>query len=149
MDVFFINPSSGACQMERSFKVNAIGVIRKTDDRTWIEIDDCYTDALLGLEEFSHIHVMYWFHENDTPELRNTLQVHPRKDPSNPLTGVFATHSPMRPNLIALTLCRILSIQGTTIEVEGLDARNGSPLVDIKCYIPYDQTGPVRTPGWV
>jgi tRNA (adenine37-N6)-methyltransferase len=135
--------------MENSFKVYPIGVIRKTDDRTWIEIDGCYKAAMLGLEGFSHIHVMYWFHENDTPELRNTLQVHPRKDPTNPLTGVFATHSPMRPNLIALTLCRILSILGTTIEVEGLDARNGSPLIDIKCYIPYDQTGPVHTPGWV
>ena len=135
--------------MERSIKVNPIGVIRKTDDRTWIEIDACYKDALLGLEGFSHIHVMYWFHENDTSELRSILQVHPRKDPNNPLSGVFATHSPMRPNLIALTLCRVQSIQGTTIEVEGLDARNGSPLIDIKCYIPYDQTGPVRTPGWV
>jgi len=135
--------------MKKSFKVNPIGIILKTGDRTWIEIDDCYIDALLGLDGFSHIHVMYWFHENDTPELRSTLQVHPRKDANNPLTGVFATHSPMRPNLVALTLCRVLSIQGTTVEVEGLDARNGSPLIDIKCYIPYDLTGPVHTPGWV
>jgi len=135
--------------MERNFKIISMGVIRKSDARTWIEIDDGYKDALLGLEGFSHIHVMYWFHENDTPELRSTLQVHPRKDTKNPLTGVFATHSPLRPNLIALTLCRILSIQGTTIEVEGLDARNGSPLIDIKCYIPYDRIGPVQTPDWV
>ena len=135
--------------MEKSFTVNPIGIIRKTDERTWIEIDDCHKDALLGLEGFSHIHVMYWLHENDTPELRRTLQVHPRKDSSNPLTGVFATHSPLRPNLVALTLCRILSIQGTTIEVEGLDARDGSPLIDIKCYIPYELSGPVHTPGWV
>jgi tRNA-Thr(GGU) m(6)t(6)A37 methyltransferase TsaA len=138
----------GADTMEKSFKVVPIGIIRKTDARTWIEIDDCYKDALLGLDNFSHIHVMYWFHENDTPELRNTLQVHPRKNPANPLTGVFATHSPLRPNLIGLTLCKILSIQGTTIDVEGLDARDGSPLIDIKCYFPDDQTGPVRTPHW-
>jgi tRNA (adenine37-N6)-methyltransferase len=135
--------------MEISFKVYPIGIIRKTDVRTWIEIEDCYKDALLGLEGFSHIHVMYWFHENDTPEMRSILQVHPRKDPNNPLTGVFATHSPLRPNPIALTLCRVLSIQGTTIAVEGLDARDGSPLIDIKCYIPYDRTLPVQTPGWV
>lgn len=135
--------------MERNFTVKPIGWIRKTDERTWIEIDDCYKDALLGMDGFSHIHVMYWFHENDTPELRSTLQVHPRRDPKNPLTGVFATHSPLRPNLIALSLCRILSIRGTAIEVEGLDARDGSPLIDIKCYIPYDRTGPIRTPAWV
>ncbi len=135
--------------MEKTYIIKPIGIIRKDGDRTWIEIDACYKDALLGLEGFSHIHVMYWFHENDTPELRSTLQVHPRKDPSNPLTGVFATHSPMRPNLIALTLCRVLSIQGMAIEVEGLDARDGSPLIDIKCYIPYGQSEPIRTPGWV
>jgi tRNA (adenine37-N6)-methyltransferase len=135
--------------MENTFQINPIGIIRKTDDSTWIEVDDRYKDALLGLDGFSHIHVMYWFHENDTPELRRTLQVHPRKDPNNPLTGVFATHSPLRPNLIALTLCRILSIQGTFIEVEGLDARNGSPLIDIKCFIPYDPTGPIQTPHWI
>jgi formylmethanofuran dehydrogenase subunit E len=55
----------------------------------------------------------------------------------------------VRPNLIALSLCRILSIQETTIAVDGLDARDGSPLIDIKCYIPYDQTIPVFTPAWV
>ncbi len=121
--------------MEGNYEIVPIGIVRKTDDRTWIEVEERYQDALLGLEGFSHIHVMYWFHENDTPELRNTLQVHPRKNPANPLTGVFATHSPLRPNPIALTLCRILSIQGTTIDVEELDARDGSPLIDIKCYI--------------
>lgn len=135
--------------MKKTYQVFPIGVIRKTDTRTWIEIENRYKDALLGLDGFSHIHVIYWFHENDTPELRRTLQVHPRKDPNNPLTGVFATHSPMRPNLMALTLCRILSIQGTTIDVEWLDARNGSPVIDIKCYIPYDPAEPVHTPGWV
>jgi tRNA-Thr(GGU) m(6)t(6)A37 methyltransferase TsaA len=135
--------------MKSGFSIIPIGVIRKTDDRTWIEIDELYKDALLGLEGFSHIHVMYWFHENDTPELRNTLQVHPRKNSANPLTGVFATHSPLRPNLIALTLCRILSIQGRTITVEGLDAKDGSPLIDIKCYIPYDLTAAIQTPAWV
>jgi tRNA-Thr(GGU) m(6)t(6)A37 methyltransferase TsaA len=135
--------------MEGNYELVPIGIVRKTDDRTWIEVEDRYQDALLGLEGFSHIHVMYWFHENDTPKLRNTLQVHPRKNPANPLTGVFATHSPLRPNPIALTLCRILSIQGTTIDVEGLDARDGSPLIDIKCYISDDRTGPVSAPAWV
>ena len=134
--------------MINCFKIAAIGVIRKTDVRTWIEIDEIYKDALLGLDGFSHIHVMYWFHDNDTPELRNTLQVHPRKNPANPLTGVFATHSPLRPNLIGLTLCKILSIEGTTIDVEGLDARDGSPLIDIKCYFPNDQIGTVKIPNW-
>jgi tRNA (Thr-GGU) A37 N-methylase len=78
------------------------------------------------------------------------LQVHPRKDPRNPLTGVFATHSPQRPNLIGLTVCKIISIHGDSIEIEDIDAFDGSPVVDIKCYIP-DSVGEkdVRLPDWV
>lgn len=135
--------------MEKSYLLKPIGIIRKKDGRSWLMIDSCYKDSMLGLEGFSHIHVLYWFHENDTPDLRSIQQVHPRKDKKNPLTGVFATHSPMRPNLIALTLCKILSIHETTIEVEDIDARDGSPLLDIKCYIPYDKASQIKTPGWV
>ena len=66
--------------MNMSYSINPIGVVRKTDDDTRIEIFDEYTDGLLGLAGFSHIHVFYWFDQNDTPEKRQTLQVHPRKD---------------------------------------------------------------------
>ncbi len=135
--------------MEENYLLKPIGIIRKKDSKSWLMIDSCYKDAMLGLEGFSHIHVFYWFHENDTPELRSIQQVHPRKDKNNPLTGVFATHSPMRPNLIALTLCRIISIDETIIEVEDIDARDGSPLLDIKCYIPYDGLSRIKTPEWV
>ena len=136
--------------MQRSFFINPIGVVRKTDDDARIEIFSDYADGLLGLEGFSHIYVFYWFHQNDAPQKRKTLQVHPRKDPRNPLTGVFATHSPRRPNLIAQTLCKIVAISAPIIEIEEIDALDGSPVIDIKCYIP----GPpgesdVRLPDWV
>ena len=136
--------------MQSEFRVYPVGLIRKKDDTAWIEIFAEYREAMLGLEGFSHIHVLFWFHENDTAELRRTLQVHPRKDPSNPLTGVFATHSPKRPNLIGLTRCRILGIAGNRITIDAIDARDGSPVVDIKCYIP-DAPSPadVRLPEWV
>ncbi len=137
-------------KMADSFVMHSIGMVRKEDDRSRIEIHPPYRDAMLGLEGFSHIHVLFWFHENDTPEKRNTMQVHPRKDAGNPLTGVFATHSPVRPNLIGLTLCRILSIEKTTIEIESIDARDQTPVMDIKCYIPYPQKNhEVRVPDWV
>ena len=67
-----------------------------------------------------------------TPEQRAILQVHPRRDPSNPLRGVFATRAPVRPNLIALSRCRVLSVQGNVIEVDGIDAFPDSPVLDIK-----------------
>ena len=127
-----------------------IGMVHRADDRVWIDVSSEYADGLLGLDGFSHIHVIYWFHENDTPSQRAVLQVHPRKDPKNPLTGVFATHSPLRPNLVALSLCRVEKIAGTRITVSGLDARDGSPVIDIKCYIPYDASrGDITVPWWV
>jgi tRNA-Thr(GGU) m(6)t(6)A37 methyltransferase TsaA len=136
--------------MQSSFYLNPVGMVRKTDEKTWIEIFDEYADALLGLDGFSHIYVLYWFHENDGAEKRRTLQVHPRKDPANPLTGVFATHSPVRPNLIALTLCRIESISGNIIQIQEIDAIDGSPVIDIKCYIPGAiADADVRLPDWV
>lgn len=132
------------------FTIYPVGLIRKKDDTAWIEIFAEYREAMLGLEGFSHIHVFFWFHENDTAELRRTLQVHPRKDPSNPLTGVFATHSPKRPNLIGLTRCRIRGVEGNRIAIDAIDARDGSPVVDIKCFIPDAQPlADVRLPDWV
>ncbi len=136
--------------MVDAYTLHPIGLIRKKDDTAWIEIFAEYREAMLGLEGFSHIHVFFWFHENDTAELRRTLQVHPRKDPSNPLTGVFATHAPKRPNLIGLTRCRIRGVAGNRIAIDAIDARDGSPVVDIKCFIPDAQPlADVRLPDWV
>ena len=136
--------------MQRSFSIKPIGVVRKNDDYTRIEILDDYVDGLMGLEGFSHILVFYWFDQNDTSEKRQTLQIHPRKDPRNPLTGVFATHSPVRPNLIALTRCKIVAITGHIIEIEDIDAIDDSPVIDIKCYIPGSpKESEVRVPEWV
>jgi tRNA-Thr(GGU) m(6)t(6)A37 methyltransferase TsaA len=105
---------------------------------------------LKGLENFSHVWVFYWFHGNDTPEQRRTLQVHPRRDPANPLTGVFACRSPERPNLIGFTACRIIQVQGNRVEVADLDARDGSPILDLKPYIPAGDAIPqARTPAWL
>jgi tRNA-Thr(GGU) m(6)t(6)A37 methyltransferase TsaA len=136
--------------MTGAYTIYPVGVIRKTETAAWIEIFEPYRDALLGLEGFSHIHVLFWFHENDTPELRRTLQVHPRKNDANPLTGVFATHSPMRPNLIGLSRCRITRIDGSRVAIDAIDARDGSPVIDIKCFIPDDQPlTDVHLPEWV
>ena len=136
--------------MSESYYLKPVGVIRKSDEKARVEIFDKYTDALLGLDGFSHIVVFFWFDQNDSPEKRKVLQVHPRKDTQNPLTGVFATHSPQRPNLIGLTVCKIISIHENSIEIEDIDAFDGSPVIDIKCYIPGSVSKrDVRLPGWV
>ncbi|MCK5271691.1 MAG: tRNA (N6-threonylcarbamoyladenosine(37)-N6)-methyltransferase TrmO, partial [Sedimentisphaerales bacterium] len=114
------------------FKVHPIGKVVKKDGRTFIEIDRQYTTGLKGLEKHSYVDVVYWFDRNDTPEKRAILQVYPRGDKSNPLTGVFATHSPFRPNLIAISKCDIISIKENLIEIKEIDAFDGSPVLDLK-----------------
>ena len=136
--------------MKNSYQIYPIGFIHKSNDTVEIDIAGEFTDALLGLESFSHIHVFYWFHRNDTPEKRKILRVHPRKNDQNPLTGVFATHSPVRPNLLAMSLCRVLSITSNRIRINEIDAHDGSPVIDIKCYIPPEKPlENVHLPEWV
>jgi len=136
--------------VQQVFEIFPIGVIHKTPERTELEVFPAYRDALLGLEGFSHINVFYWFHENDSAEKRRILRVHPRRNRSNPLTGVFATHAAVRPNLIAFSLCRIIDIDGGRIRIADIAALDGTPLIDIKCYIP-PSVGPeeVSLPDWV
>ena len=131
------------------FTIKPIGVVRKNDDQVFIEIYPGYRDGLQGIDQFSHINVFYWFSENDNPEGRSLLQVHPCGNEANPLTGVFATHSPRRPNLIACTTCRILKVEINGIEIDEIDAFDGSPVIDIKSYFPDDiPRDQVRTPNW-
>jgi tRNA-Thr(GGU) m(6)t(6)A37 methyltransferase TsaA len=125
-------------------------VVKHQEKQTFLEILPQYAPALNGLAGFSHVWVLYWFHEHDNLEERATLKVHPRRDPANPLTGVFATRAPVRPNLIGLTACRILKVEGNIVEVADLDAKDGSPIVDLKPYIPKGDSIPEAvTPDWV
>ena len=122
-------------ELARQFTVYPIGYVRKAEGRTTIVLDEKFQDGLLGLGGLSQIYVIWWFDRNDTPEKRAILQVHPRSNPENPLTGVFATRAPVRPNLIALTLCNIVSVTDNVVEIEGIDAFDGTPVLDIKPYI--------------
>jgi tRNA (adenine37-N6)-methyltransferase len=132
------------------FRMNPIGHIEKTDERTLIVLDKKYESGLLGLDGFSHAYVLWWFDRNDTPDGRSVLQVHPRGNKKNPLTGVFATRSPRRPNLIALTLCKIVSVDGNVVEIERTDAFPGTPILDIKPFIPgYDSIADASLPDWI
>lgn len=119
----------------------AIGVIRNPDKKlepgaegtaeARIEIDEQYADALLRIEDYSELVIVYWLH-GVRDEQRDVLQVHPRGDRTRPMRGVFATRSPMRPNPIAITRVRLLRREGCVLVVEGLDALDGSPLLDVK-----------------
>jgi len=133
---------------EKSFTVNPIGQVQKAEGRTMIVLDKEYQPGLLGLEKWSHVQVIWWFDKNDTPQKRAILQVHPRGNPQNPLTGVFACRAPVRPNLIALSLCRIVSVKDNVVEVEKIDADGGTPVLDLKPFTPSDSASGVKVPVW-
>jgi len=116
----------------KKYTVYPIGWVRKTEGQTTIVVDKKYQEGLLGLDKFSEVWVLYWFDRNDTPEKRAILQVHPRGDKKNPKRGVFATHSPVRPNLIAMSKCKIISVKDNVIEIEGIDAFPDTPVLDLK-----------------
>lgn len=124
--------ASGGQQRTETFRMNPIGRVSKEGDQTFIVLDERYADGLKGLESHDYVTVVYWFDKNDAPEKRSVLQVHPRGDKTNPLTGVFATHSPLRPNLIAISQCDIISVHGNVVQIEEIDAFDGSPVLDLK-----------------
>lgn len=117
---------------ERQFTLYPIGKVVREDGKTLIVLDEKYQPGVAGLEKLSHVIVVYWFDKNDTPEKRAILQVHPQGRKDIPLTGVFATHSPVRPNLIAISRCNIISVKGNIIEIEKIDAFDDSPVLDLK-----------------
>ena len=131
------------------FKVVPIGRVEKEGTSVRLRIFDEFVDGLLGLSEWSHVNVFYWFDKNDTPPRRRSLRVHPRGDPAKPLTGVFACRAPVRPNLLALSVCRIVSVKGNLVHVDQIDAFDATPIIDLKPLIPPDApTGEIKVPSW-
>ena len=96
-------------------------------------IDSSLAGILDGIEDFSHLLVLYWAHRVP-PEGRSIIKAHPMGRNDLPLVGIFATCSPARPNTILATVVRLLEHKENVLKVEGLDALDGSPIVDIKPY---------------
>jgi tRNA-Thr(GGU) m(6)t(6)A37 methyltransferase TsaA len=94
----------------------------------WLEIEPWAADALHRIGAGDELIVITWFHQAD----RDVLQVHPRSDPANPVTGVFATRSPDRPNPLGLHPVTVREISGLRLRIGPIEAIDGTPVVDIK-----------------
>lgn len=114
-----------------------------------IQLDERFTeDALVGLDGFSHVEVVYHFHlvpeSEEVPGSR-----HPRDRSDWPRVGIFAQRGKVRPNRIGVTVCKIVGVVGTTVHVQGLDAIDATPVLDLKPHMPeFGPRGEVRSPGW-
>jgi len=128
--------------------------VRETGKRGWAEVvselvfDPSFEDAIDGLEDFSHIVVLFWMHRSPAWE-RSMSKTHPQTRPDLPLVGVLATRSPVRPNPLGMRVVRLLERRGNLLKVIGLDAIDGTPVVDIKPYLPRDWAAQARVPDWV
>lgn len=114
-----------------------------------IVIDPAYSGILDGIEDFSHLLVLYWAHRLDAAG-RTLTKVHPMGRKDLPLVGIFSTCSPARPNPVLVIAVRLLGRTGLTLTVKGLDAVDGSPVVDIKPYLPsYYSVADARLSSWM
>jgi tRNA-Thr(GGU) m(6)t(6)A37 methyltransferase TsaA len=105
-------------------------------------------ESLHGLAEFSHLEVIFHFHRIEPASVVAGAR-HPRNNQAWPLTGIFAQRGSARPNRLGSTICRLVRLEGTTVHVSGLDAFNGTPVVDIKPVMQeFLPRSPVLQPGW-
>ncbi len=114
-----------------------------------IILDEELAPALDGIEEYSHIMVLFYI-AGVTRKQRGVLRLHPRNRQDAPLVGVFATRTQMRPNPIGVTIVRLIERKGNHLRVSGLDAYNGTPILDIKGFAPdADEAADARIPAWL
>jgi len=114
-----------------------------------IDIFPEYLEALDSIESFSHIMIIFWLHKIRETE-RSIRKVHPRNNSTLPLSGVFATRSPVRPNPIGITTVKLLERKANILRVSGLDAIDGTPVLDIKPHLPENVSGDeLKLPAWV
>lgn len=130
-----------------SVKTDAAGNEVKDKSRiSQIVLKENLVDALDGVEGFSHLFVLFWL--NEAAGKRHGLKFHPRGREDMPLLGVFALRTNQRPNPIGLTLVELLKVEGNTLTVRGLDAYDGTPVLDIKPFDFWDNVKNARVPEW-
>jgi tRNA (adenine37-N6)-methyltransferase len=140
-------------------ELKAVGVVRSPVaeplDENWgkviseIHLAPSLSPGLQGLEQFSHVLVVFWMH-GAIHNPKTDLVRRPRGRPDMPEVGIFAQRAKHRPNPIGITAVRLLKIQGDTLTVQGLDAVDGSPVLDIKPYVPeFDRIEGPKVPGWM
>lgn len=140
--------------------LDPIGIVRSSRqeaiDDQWdsvqsrIELDGARftAEALMGLESFSHLVVVYSFHKAD-PGKTEFKARHPRGNSAWPKVGIFAQRGKDRPNHLGVSTCRLLKVQGLVLEVQGLDSIEGTPVLDVKPYMQgFEPRGSIREPEW-
>jgi len=136
--------------MDDNGELRFIGIVEKGGEQeAKIRVSPEFCAGLKGIEDFSHLIILYWIHLRDNKEERSTLLVFPKRHAVKVKTGVFACRSPSRPNPIGLCVVELLKVEKCVLTVKNLDAFEGSPIIDIKPYISRADSIPnARVPKW-
>ena len=142
-----------------TLRLDPIGTVRNgvtaARDEEWgrvvseIQLRPELADGLRGLEQFSHVMVVFFLHEARFDAVTH-LTRRPRDRPDMPLVGIFAQRARHRPNPIAATTVELKRVEGASLFVRGLDAIDGTPVLDLKPHVPaFDSPGKPRVPDWM
>ncbi len=135
-------PSEAAADAPRRLTLTPIGVVRNDahgpQRAAWetleseLVIDPRWEDALTGIEDFSHLVVIFWIDRAEPP---TSLLIHPERREELPIVGLFSTRNPSRPNPLGMTVVELLGRRGPVLRVRGLDTFDGTPILDLKPYL--------------
>ena len=134
-----------------AYEVRPIGTVRSAEEGSYLEIFEPFRPALKQLDQFSHVIVLWWADQLDDEESRRILECIPPYA-EDKITGIFACRAPCRPNPIATTVCKMVSVdeENGIIPLEYIDAEDGTPLLDLKAYFPVsDRVREARIPEWL
>ena len=134
-----------SCYLDKFGTPRQPGLVKESFAKITLDAEFQPEESLAGLEEFDYIWVLFWFHQNTN--LRFHAKVHPPRLLGE-TRGVFATRSPHRPNPIGLSLVKLEKIEGNSLLVSGIDLVNGTPVLDIKPYLPFVESIPEARAGW-
>jgi len=135
---------------KKGFSIFPIGKVERSEKEISLKLEDSYQSGLKKLDQFSHVIVIWWAHKHDNKKDRLIMEtVLPYA--KNTKAGVFACRSEYRPNPIAATVCPIseINIDENTVKIKGIDAVDGTPILDLKPYIPVcDKVDDFKIPDW-
>ncbi|MFH1327911.1 MAG: tRNA (N6-threonylcarbamoyladenosine(37)-N6)-methyltransferase TrmO [Candidatus Bathyarchaeota archaeon] len=140
-------------------RIKPIGGVRTQTSENKLQAGEVISQILLakdlatsldGLDGFSHIYIIFWMHKIPPTKLVGRRKIYPWGELKMPLVGVFATRSPVRPNPIGLTLVELLERRGNILKVKGLDALDGTLVLDIKPFDFWDaeKFRKAKVPDW-
>ncbi|XHH07635.1 MAG: tRNA (N6-threonylcarbamoyladenosine(37)-N6)-methyltransferase TrmO [Candidatus Bathyarchaeia archaeon] len=145
----FLKTEDSDLKLQKEIDVIKTDIKSSCNQTSEIVINKDITDILDGVEAYSHLVVLYWAHK--VPEgSRRLTKVHPMGRKDTPLSGIFSTCSPARPNPVLTSVVRLCARKENVLQVKGLDAIDGSPVIDIKPYVKdfYPQKD-VLVPNWM